>query len=287
MKIIKPTLLVLIVVSNLNVYPILGQVTNLICEIHVLDSKTKEDIPDSKVYGSLGELRKNSSLGFALSCMYSDSLLIEASGYESKMIMFKENVDTVFLEMNDVLLEPIVVSAKKKRVKYHYLGKRSKRYDYFTGYGFDYYQDQKFVSLFPNRTGKNLKIVEGHIFLIKDMFETGDTVPLNLQIQFFEIIEGNLGKELSAVISVEDRDNNKGWFQLNLNDYIILPKNGMYIVIQNLDKVENYVVLGLQEYKEELGIDSYIINKGKRYLYPYDLNGYDYHAGLKMYFKVR
>lgn len=258
-----------------------------LCKIIVVDEETKDPVFFSQVFGQLGELIKIDSSNFLISCIYSDSLMVEAVGYESKMIKYHHGLDTVYLKMNDYLLEPVLVSSKKNKSKHYILGKRHKRWKRFTSYGLDFHQNQRFISYFPNNLFKKFKIEEGYVFLMKDLLENGDTIPLQLQIQFFEVKGDTLGKTLSDVILVIDNDKEEGWFQLKIEEHIEIPKEGMFVSVQCFDNVKNYISLGLMEYKEELGIDSYISTNNKWYLFPYDMNKQDVHVGVKMYFKVK
>jgi len=257
------------------------------CQIHIADIDTKEPVYFSQVFGRLGALIKKDSSSFILSCSYSDSLLVEATGYESKMIKYHQGIDTVFLKMNEFLLEPVLISSKKHKSKKYYLGKRNNRCRRYTSYGLEFHQGQTFLSFIPNNLDRDFKIIEGYIFLQKNILEMGDTIPLQLKIQLYEVVGDTIGAPLSEEIFVIDQDIDKGWFQLKIDKYLNFPKEGLCISIQGFHNVDNYISLGLMEYKEESGFDSFISFKNKWYLYPFDINGQDLNVGVKMYFKVK
>lgn len=251
----------------------------------VADNESHLLINDCKVYNRLGELQRNSLGQFAFECQTDDSLLIVASGYEFKVINCDDKKDTVFLLYNEISLEEVTITGTNKKVKYFYLGSRKKKIDFSTSYGFDFFKNQKMITFFPNTSGKQLKIIEGYIFLTKK-----DTIQPNLLITFYENNNGQLGPELAKGVTVFDQNKKRAWFQLNLNNQKVkIPSNGFYIKIESYTEVPNTLFLGLNEYKEELNIKSYTIVNNVWYELPLtnDSNEERKHFGVKFYFKVK
>jgi hypothetical protein len=255
------------------------------CQIYVVDSQTIKEIESSKVFIRTGELIKNSLSGYNIFCNYNDSIYISADGYEFQMIDYNSIIDTIFLELNKIELEPVVITAKKTRTKYYYLGSRSKKCKHFQAYGFDFFKNQKIVTYFPNNSDKDRRIEEGYIYINKI-----DTTQPNLILTFWENENGQMGKELLKNITVSSNKVKKGWYTLNFNtsNRIKIPQDGIFISIQNLDERDNNIFIGMIEYKDEFNIKTFSVINNIWYELPISENIEERkHYGVKIYFKVK
>ncbi|GEM_PF-4640069 len=254
------------------------------CNMIVVDELTKEVLVNSRVYVKtheiLPEIPKNGI--FIIPCDYKDSLYVISAGYEDQLLFNQR--DTVYLKSNQIDLEEITIVALKKKSKYFLIGSKNRNCDFNTSFGFDYFQNQKMITLFPNKLKKEVQIEEGYIFL-----RFNDTIAPNLILTFYENEEGKIGKELSKNIKVFKGDKKNGWYQLNLmKEKIKIPKKGLIISIQNLSNKSNSVYLGLTEFKEDLGIKTYIFKDDNWSEFPIIENENERkHYGVKFYFKVK
>lgn len=255
------------------------------CNFVVADSDNHQTITECSIYSRNGELNRDSDGKFTMNCNLNDSLLVIASGYEHQFIKCNRICDTVFLKTNQIELEEVTVSGQKKKTKSFYFGSRKKKLDAKTAYGFDIFNKQKLITIFPNNTGKSLRVEEGYIFL-----EKIDTIQPNLLITFYENKNGQLGSEIAKGITVHDQDKKRTWFQLNLNDQKIkIPENGIIITIENYNLKPNTLYLGMNEYNDSLMIKTYTVVDNVWYELPLtnDSNEERKHFGVKFYFKVK
>lgn len=275
---------IVLLIINLNSLLGFSQDTNQEVFI-VADFESHQLISDCKVYSKNGEIQKNSLGQFKYDCSSNDSLLIVASGYEYQVVSCIEKKDTFFLKFNQIDLEEVTISGVKKDTKQFYLGSRKKKIDVWSAYGFDFFRNQKLITFFPNGSGKQLRLLEGYIFLDKK-----DTIQPNLLITFYVNNNGQLGEKIAKNITVYDQNKKRTWFQLNLNNQKIkIPSNGFYISIENYNETPNTLFIGLNEFKEELNIKSYTVVNNIWYELPLsdDPPEERKHFGVKFYFRVK
>ena len=207
-------------------------------------------------------------------------MILISNGYEAQYLEYNQIKDTIFLHSNSFELEAIQIIEKKKS-KYYYLGSRRKRWDVQNSFGFDFYKNQKFATIFPNTSGEKRKIIEGYIYIVKK-----DTAP-DLVINIYQNLNGKFGELLSSDITVQDEPKNEGWYRLNINNNIKFPLEGIIISILNMNGKSNSIYIGMNYYKKKMNIHSYTIINGEWIPAPLGFEEEGKPCGVKFYFKVK
>lgn len=251
------------------------------CGFYVLDNENKLALNNAVAISKIGKCSSNQNAFFQIDCSYSDSVYLECSGYESIWITYNNLTDTVFMQKNSFTLEEVEIVGNTSR-KIYTFGKKNKKVD--SGYGFRYKPGLKLISIYPNPIKKKSKLIEGYIFLSEKM----DSTP-NIKVSLYKISDGKLGAIICENIKVENSHKNKGWYKLDFsqNGRIIIPKEGVIVMVEQLNYSDNLTTVGLLEYDSTKAIETFLIQPTGLWERFSILNEPDKHYGIKLYLKVQ
>lgn len=251
------------------------------CGFYVIDKENRLVLNNAVVISKIGKCSTTQDAFFQIDCSYADSVYLECSGYESIWITYNNLTDTVFMEKNSFSLEEVEISANSKR-KIFTFGKKNKKVD--SGYGFRYKPGLKLISIYPNLIEKKSKLIEGYIFLSKKL----DSIP-NIKVSLYKISDGKLGGVICENIKVENNHKNRGWYKLDFsqNGRIILPKEGVIVMVEQLNYSENLTTVWLLEYDSSKAIETFLIQPTGLWEKFSILGEPDKHYGIKLYLKVQ
>ena len=221
------------------------------CSITIFEESNNLPLSEVLVYTKEDLLQTNSMGIVKLPCNYVDTILIKRLGYETQIRVFPFNNDTIYLKLNSLMFEPITVVGNAKSKKYK-LGRKNRKYDY--GVGLRGNSELKVCSVINNSFGRRKRIHEAYIFLSN----RGSRENV-ITIDIYKNQNGHIGRPISTGIHLIERRIKKGWFQLDLDEKIIIPKEGIILLIKvnGINRKNSFV--GMLEYLENQNVDSYLV----------------------------
>lgn len=248
------------------------------CSITIFEESNNLPLSEVQVYTRQDIFLTNSMGIVSIPCDYSDTILIKRLGYETQTLELPTDKDTIFLKLNSLMFEPITVIGGIKPKKYK-LGRKNSKYDYQVGLRGD--SDLKLCSVIKNTSGKRMKLQEAYLFLTNRGSQEN-----TITIDVYKNKGGHIGRPISMGINLVKKNRKKGWFQLDLEEKIVIPKEGIILLIKVNGISNENTFIGMIEYLESQNVDSYLVQpNGQLDQVPRPYS--NRHFGIKFFAKIQ